>query len=65
MQRERVLARPGMSPDRLDAILAQQLADAEKRARAHYVVETGHGLEHARRQVMAILAELRGNGQKT
>jgi dephospho-CoA kinase len=54
-----------MSPDRLDAILAQQLADAEKRARAHYVVETGHGLEHARRQVMAILAELRGNGQKT
>jgi dephospho-CoA kinase len=65
MQRERVLARPGMSPDRLDAILAQQLADAEKRARAHYVIETGHGLEHARRQVMAILAELRGNGQKT
>jgi dephospho-CoA kinase len=65
MQRERVLARPGMSPDRLDAILAQQLADAEKRARAHYVVETGHGLEHARRQVMAILAELRGNRQET
>ncbi|MFN9926624.1 MAG: dephospho-CoA kinase [Phenylobacterium sp.] len=65
MQRERVLARPGMSPDRLDAILAQQLADAEKRARAHYVVETGQGLEHARRQVMAILAELRGNRQET
>ena len=59
MQRERVLARPGMTPDRLDAILAQQLADAEKRARAHYVVETGGGLEPARKQVEAIIADLR------
>lgn len=59
MQRERVLARPGMSPERLDAILAQQLPDAEKRARAHYVVDTGQGLEHARGQVAAIVAALR------
>jgi dephospho-CoA kinase len=59
MQRERVLARPGMTPDRLDAILAQQLADAEKRARAHYVVDTGNGLEPARRQVAEIIADLR------
>jgi dephospho-CoA kinase len=59
MQRERVLARPGMTPDRLDAILAQQMADAEKRARAHYVVDTGRGLEAAREQVGAILADLR------
>ncbi|WP_293907533.1 dephospho-CoA kinase [Phenylobacterium sp.] len=59
MQRERVLARPGMSPERLDAILAQQLADAEKRARAHYVVDTGQGLEAARAQVRAIVAALR------
>lgn len=59
MQRERVLARPGMTPDRLDAILAQQLADAEKRARAHYVVDTGRGLEAAREQVTAIIADLR------
>lgn len=64
MQRERVLARPGMTPDRLDAILAQQLADAEKRAQAHYVVDTGQGLEHARRQVMAILDELRAKPEK-
>ena len=59
MQRERVLARPGMTPDRLDAILAQQLADAEKRARAHYVVDTGNGLEPARKQVAEIIADLR------
>lgn len=59
MQRERVLARPGMTPDRFDAILAQQMADAEKRARAHYVVDTGQGLEHARGQVAAIIADLR------
>lgn len=59
MQRERVLARPGMTPERLDAILAQQMADAEKRARAHYVVDTGKGLEPAREQVTAILADLR------
>jgi dephospho-CoA kinase len=59
MQRERVLARPGMSPERLDAILAQQLADAEKRARAHFVVDTGRGLEPARRQVAEIIAAMR------
>lgn len=59
MQRERVLARPGMTPDRLDAILAQQTPDAEKRARAHFVVDTGQGLEHARAQVMTIIAALR------
>jgi len=60
MQRERVLARPGMTPERLDAILSQQMADAEKRARAHFVVDTGQGLDHARNQVQAIIRELRG-----
>jgi dephospho-CoA kinase len=59
MQRERVLARPGMSPQRLDAILAQQLADAEKRARAHFVVDTSRGLEPAREQVAEIIAVMR------
>ena len=59
MQRERVLARPGMSPERLDAILAQQLADAEKRARAHFVVDTSRGLEPAREQVAEIIAVMR------
>jgi dephospho-CoA kinase len=60
LQRERVLAREGMSPERLEAILAQQLPDAEKRARADYVVDTGQGLDHARAQVQAIIADLRG-----
>jgi dephospho-CoA kinase len=59
MQRERVLARPGMSPERLDAILAQQMADAEKRARAHFVVDTSQGLEPARAQVAQIIAAMR------
>lgn len=59
MQRERVLARPGMTPERLDAILAQQMADAEKRARAHFVVDTGHGLAPARAQVAQIIAAMR------
>ena len=59
MQRERVLARPGMSPERLDAILARQVADAEKRAGAHFVVDTGRGLEAAREQVAEIIAVMR------
>jgi dephospho-CoA kinase len=59
VQRERVLAREGMTPERLDAILAQQVPDAEKRARADYVVDTGKGLEPARAQVKAIIEALR------
>jgi dephospho-CoA kinase len=48
-----------MTPERLDAILAQQTPDAEKRRRADYVVDTGRGLEAAREQVTAIIADLR------
>lgn len=59
VQRERVLARPGMTPQRLDAILAAQMHDAEKRARAHFIVETGEGLEAARAQVAEIVGKLR------
>ena len=61
MQRERVLAREGMSPERLDAILAQQVPDAEKRARADYVIDTSQGLEAARAQVADVIADLRKN----
>jgi dephospho-CoA kinase len=59
MQRERVLARPGMTPERLDAILAQQMDDVEKRARAHFVVDTSRGLQPARDQVAEIVAAMR------
>ncbi|TAL36364.1 MAG: dephospho-CoA kinase [Phenylobacterium sp.] len=59
MQRARVLAREGMTPERLDAILAQQTPDAEKRARADYVVDTGQGLDAARAQVTKIIEDLR------
>ncbi|HWU26349.1 MAG TPA: dephospho-CoA kinase [Rhizomicrobium sp.] len=58
VQRERVLARPGMTPEKLDQILERQMPDAEKRAKAHFVVETGKGLEQALEQVKAIVAEL-------
>ena len=58
-QRARVLARPGMTPERLDAILARQTPDAEKRMRADFVVDTGQGVEFARAQVAQIIATLR------
>jgi dephospho-CoA kinase len=59
VQRERVLARPGYAAARLDAILARQMHDMEKRARAHFVIDTGRGFEAAREQVRAVLAALR------
>ena len=59
LQRQRVLARPGMDEAKLDAILARQMADAEKRARAHFVIDTSLGLDHARQQVRDVLKRLR------
>ena len=56
VQRERVLARPGMTPAKLDRILARQLPDSEKRARADFVIPTGGSLEETRRAVRRILA---------
>jgi len=55
VQRERVLARPGMSEDKFAAILAKQMPDAEKRRRAHFLVDTGRGFASAERQVGDIL----------
>jgi dephospho-CoA kinase len=58
-QRARVLARGTMRPEQFDAILAKQLPDAEKRARADFVVITDTP-EHARAQVADVLARIRG-----
>jgi dephospho-CoA kinase len=55
VQRSRVLERPGMTVDKLDAILAKQMPDAEKRRRADFVVDTSRGFEAARAEVRAIL----------
>ncbi|KGF69913.1 dephospho-CoA kinase [Hoeflea sp. BAL378] len=63
IQRERVLARPGMTAEKFAAILARQTPDSEKRARADYVIDTGKGLDAARQQVSDIVAGL-ANRQK-
>ena len=59
MQRERVLQREGMTAEHFEAILAHQMPDAEKRARADFVIDTSQGLEPVRRQVDEILAIMR------
>jgi dephospho-CoA kinase len=59
LQRERVLARPGVTAAKFEAILAAQAPDAEKRARADFVIDTSQGFDHAREQVNRILAALR------
>jgi dephospho-CoA kinase len=60
VQRKRVLERPGMTEAKLDQILSRQVPDAEKRARAHYVVDTGCTIAETESQVDAIVTELRG-----
>jgi dephospho-CoA kinase len=59
VQRARVLARPGMTAEKFEALKARQLDDAQKRQQAHYVVITDKGLDHAREQVKMILADIR------
>jgi dephospho-CoA kinase len=56
MQRTRAFERPGMSEDKLTAIMANQVADEDKRRRADFVVDTSQGFEHARAQVRDILS---------
>lgn len=59
MQRTRVLARPGMTPEKFAQILALQVPDAEKRARADHVIDTGVTLAETREQVAALVSGLR------
>jgi len=58
VQRARVLERPGMTEQRLEAMLARQMPDSEKRLRADFVVDTSRGFDDARAQVQAILQRL-------
>lgn len=59
-QRERVLARPGMTEEKFESILAKQVPDSEKRRLADYIVDTGSGFEVTRQAIRAIIAELSG-----
>jgi len=59
VQRERVLARPGMTEKKFEGILALQTPDEEKRKLADFIVETGYGLDHAREAVRKILRQLK------
>lgn len=62
VQRQRVLKRPGMTEARLQALLANQMPDAEKRRRAHFLVLTDNDLDSAKRQVTAIIRALTASG---
>ena len=60
-QRRRALARPGMTVEKLDAILARQMPQAEKRARADYILDTARGIDSMRADVAAIVGKLTGS----
>ncbi len=60
VQRQRMLKRPGMTPERLEAMLARQIPDAEKRRRAHFIIHTGGTLDETRGQVGNILRAVAG-----
>lgn len=63
VQRERVLARVGMNAEKFEQILARQMSDADKRARADFVIDTGGDLDSTRRQVADVMATLAGGGE--
>ncbi len=60
VQRARVLGRPGMTAEKLDSLLARQMSDADKRARAHFIVDSSRSFDSARAQVHGILRAVSG-----
>jgi dephospho-CoA kinase len=62
VQRRRVLARPGMTGEKFAAILSRQMPDAEKRRRAHFVIDTGRSLEDCRTEVRKLIDRFTGGG---
>jgi len=60
VQRDRVLSRPDMSEEKLDALLANQMPDGEKRKRADYVVETNRPIEESHAEIDRLIESLRG-----
>lgn len=59
VRRERVLQRPGMTPEKLDSIIARQIPDSIKRSKADYVIKTADGIDDARRQVDDVIRQIR------
>jgi dephospho-CoA kinase len=59
VQRARVLARPGMTPEKFEGLLTRQLPDAQKRGKADFVIVTDQGVAHAQAQVRLVLAAIR------
>ncbi len=60
VQKARVAARPGMTQEKLQAIVAKQMPDAEKRRRSHFIIDTGRGFLAAEIQVRALLRSVAG-----
>ncbi len=58
IQRARIMQRPGMTSEKMEALLVKQMPDAEKRRRADFIVDSGQGIDHAQEQVRQILARI-------